>query len=119
MQTSRIIIPTCRPRCGSSGCCVGRRRPRFSCRKFSSTVWVTVASSQPGGADVGQRRRGCLLDGGAGLQPGLRPGEPGAQRVDGGGAGLYAGAPGVLVAGGLDRGVDPANAVPLGRGQRG
>jgi hypothetical protein len=73
----------------------------------------------PGGAGVGQRRRGCLLDGGAGLQPGLRPGEPGAQRVDGGGAGLYAGAPGVLVAGGLDRGVDPANAVPLGRGQRG
>jgi hypothetical protein len=44
----------------------------------------------PRRARLGQRRRGGLLDRRSGLQPGLRSGQLGGQRVDRGGAGLDA-----------------------------
>jgi hypothetical protein len=69
-----------------------------------------------GGSGVGQRLGDGLLDGGAGPQPGLGPGQSGGQLVDGGGAGLDSAAAGVLVAGGLDGGVDPDDAVPSAEG---
>src|SRR6266705_3500015 len=59
----------------------------------------------PGRAGVGQGCRGGGLDGGAGLEPGLRAGQLRGQGVDGGDAGLDARPAGVLVAGGLDGGV--------------
>ena len=72
----------------------------------------------PGRAGVGQGCRGGGLDGGAGLEPGLRAGQLRGQGVDGGDAGLDARPAGVLVAGGLDGGVDPDDAQPLRRWHR-
>ena len=103
---------------GASGAPVAGAGPaRVSCRKLSVTVWLTVTSIQRAApAWVNAVAAACSTAGRV-FSPGFRPGEPEVERVDGCGAGLDPRASGVLVTGGFDGGMDPDDAVSLGRGQ--